>query len=183
VSGGYTTIVADPPWEQPKGGRHNGSDGRASRTRPSVLPYRTMTLDEITAVPVDGLAARSALLYLWVTNAHIEHGYELARRWGFAPSVLLTWCKSPAGLGLGGRFVQTTEHVLFARRGAVPVRERANTTWLHGPRGEHSRKPDAFMDLVERTSPGPYLELWARRQRLGWDTWGNEALEHVEVCA
>ena len=47
----------------------------------------------------------------------------------------------------------------------------------------HSRKPDAFMDLVEQVSPGPYLELFARRQRLGWDTYGNEALPHVQLAA
>jgi len=50
-------------------------------------------------------------------------------------------------------------------------------TW---PRGAHSAKPEAFIDLVETISLGPYLELFARRQRLGWDTWGNEALEHIE---
>ena len=51
--------------------------------------------------------------------------------------------------------------------------EKRNTT--------HSSKPEAFLDLVEQVSPGPYLELFARRQRLGWDTWGNEALEHVSL--
>jgi N6-adenosine-specific RNA methylase IME4 len=60
---------------------------------------------------------------------------------------------------------------------------RAAGRWFTWPRGGHSQKPDAFVDLVEQVSPGPYLELFARRQRLGWDTWGNEALEHVELSA
>lgn len=60
---------------------------------------------------------------------------------------------------------------------------RHPTSWWQWSSGEHSQKPEAFMDLVEQVSPGPYLEMFARRQRLGWDTWGNEALEHVELSA
>ena len=59
--------------------------------------------------------------------------------------------------------------------------EKPLTTWFVWPRAEHSRKPDAFYDLVEQVSPGPYLEMFSRRSRLGWDTWGNEALQHVEL--
>lgn len=74
----------------------------------------------------------------------------------------------------------------FTELARLPIRElserrRLNTTWFQWPRREHSRKPEAFLDLVESVSPGPYLELFARRQRLGWDTWGNEALEHVAL--
>jgi N6-adenosine-specific RNA methylase IME4 len=46
----------------------------------------------------------------------------------------------------------------------------------------HSTKPESFMDYIEASSPSPRLEMFARRQRLGWDTWGNEALEHVELA-
>jgi N6-adenosine-specific RNA methylase IME4 len=69
------------------------------------------------------------------------------------------------------------------RKPASPLRARVDTRWFTWPRGRHSVKPDAFYDLVEQVSPGPYLELFARRQRLGWDTWGNEALNHVELSA
>ena len=63
----------------------------------------------------------------------------------------------------------------FEREGNPPLYAVVNI--------EDSAKPEAFIDLVEQVSPGPYLELFARRQRLGWDTWGNEALEHVELSA
>ena len=179
----YRTIVADPPWEQPSGGRHNGSDGRKVLTKPSALPYPTMPRDAIAGLPVAGLAESEAHLYLWTTNAHVEHAYDVARAWDFAPSVLLTWAKPPRGLGLGGAFTQTTEHVLFARRGTLPALRRLPTTWWLWNRGRHSAKPEAFLDLVESVSPGPYLELFARRQRIGWDTWGNEALNHAELVA
>lgn len=69
-----------------------------------------------------------------------------------------------------------------AAKGESTATGRAAGRWFTWPRGRHSEKPEAFFDLVEQVSPGPYLELFARRQRLGWDTWGNEALEHVELA-
>lgn len=60
-----------------------------------------------------------------------------------------------------------------------PPLDRTTGCWFNWPRGQHSEKPEAFLDLVEQVSPGPYLELFARRQRLGWDTWGDEALDHL----
>lgn len=67
------------------------------------------------------------------------------------------------------------------RKPPAPLGNRIDTRWFTWPRGKHSEKPEAFLDMVETVSPGPYLELFARRNRLGWDTWGNEALEHVAL--
>lgn len=68
-----------------------------------------------------------------------------------------------------------------ASKGEATATGRASGRWFQWPRGEHSAKPEAFLDLVEQVSPGPYLELFARRNRLGWDTWGNESLEHISL--
>ena len=140
-----------------------------------------MTTEEITALPVRDLAAEGAHLYLWAINKYVEAAYDIARAWGFSPSTLLTWAKRPMGIGLGGAFTITTEHVLFCRRGVCPALVRIDSTWWEWKRGEHSAKPQAFLDLVERVSPAPRLELFARTQRLGWDSWGNEALCHVTL--
>jgi N6-adenosine-specific RNA methylase IME4 len=140
-----------------------------------------MSVDEIAALPIRELAEKRAHLYLWTINKYIEDTYEIARLWGFRPVVLLTWAKAPHGEGLGGTFIQTTEHFLFARRGICPAAERVDSTWWQWKRGAHSQKPEAMMDMVEAVSPPPRLELFARRQRLGWDTWGDEALNHVEL--
>jgi N6-adenosine-specific RNA methylase IME4 len=105
----------------------------------------------------------------------------IARAWGFKPSTLLTWCKPPKGIGLGGAYGLTSEFVLYSRRGSLPAKERLDRSWWEWPRSVHSRKPDAFLDIVERVSPGPYLEMFARRDRLGWDTWGNEALNTADL--
>jgi N6-adenosine-specific RNA methylase IME4 len=111
----YRTLVVDPPWEQPSGGPANGTGYAVAGGRPSTRPYPTMSLVSLLDLQYDVAAIRDAgHLYLWATNAHIEDACDLARAWGFRPSVLLTWAKTPRGLGLGGTFTQTTEHVLFA---------------------------------------------------------------------
>lgn len=171
----YRTIVADPPWDVMRGPEWSSN----GKSRP--LTYPTMSVEEIAALPVRDFADKRAHLYIWTINAYVEDTYEIARHWGFRPSTLLTWCKAPNGIGLGGTYSLTTEHVLFCRRGVLPAAKRIDSTWWEWKRGAHSAKPDRFLDQVEEVSPGPYLEMFARRNRLGWDTWGNEALEHVEM--
>lgn len=78
-------------------------------------------------------------------------------------------------------FTSSVEFVLACRRGSLKYTGNAGRQWWEWPRGAHSAKPEAFLDIVEAVSPGPYLELFARRQRLGWDTWGNEALDHAGI--
>lgn len=140
-----------------------------------------MTLAEIENLPVARLADERCHLYLWTVNKYVENAYAVSRSWGFSPATLLVWAKKPQGKGPGGLFSITTEFVLYARRGPEPRRMVVPTSWFDWPRRAQSVKPEAFFDLVEQVSPGPYLELFARRQRLGWDTWGNEALCHVDL--
>ena len=165
----YRTIVADPPWRTTTGPQWGFVEHGHK-----PLAYPTMSLQEIAALPVDDFADEQAHLYLWTTNILVPRAYELVKGWGFKPSVLLTWCKAPYGMGLGDAYGLTTEFVLFAHRGGLRPLTRHPTTWWQWKRGRHSAKPEAFLDIVESVSPGPYLEMFARRQRLGWDTWGNE---------
>lgn len=189
----YRTLVADPPWKVntgPLSGMGMGFETRTNhRSRP--VDYPTLSLEEIAALPVRELAEDDAHLYLWTINRYVEDAYDVARAWGFKPSTLIVWAKTPIGGGMGGSWGISTEYVLFCRRGSLRATGHVTGTWHNWPRPyengkpKHSAKPDAFTDLVEQVSPGPYLELFARRQRLGWDTWGNEALEHVTLgnCA
>ena len=176
----YRTIVADPPWPQKDSGprtepvRGGWAAPKWIGTR-SVVPYPRMSLDEITALPIRAMADTNAHLYLWTTNRFLKNAYSIAEEWGFKASTVLTWCKAPMGLGMGGTFANTTEFCLFCRRGAQPAKQRIDSTWFAWPRGKHSQKPEAFIDLVEQVSPGPYVELFSRRHRLGWDVWGNES--------
>lgn len=176
----YRTIVADPPWHYERTGVTftNASSGEFAS---SATPYESMTLGGIADIPVREWAARDAHLYLWTTNRYLRDAYWIAEAWGFTISCVLVWCKRPTGFNVGGTYMSTVEFVLFCRRGSLKAKRRVERQWFEWSRGEHSAKPEAFLDMVESVSPGPYLELFARRQRLGWDTWGNEALNHVTL--
>lgn len=163
----YRTIVADPPWQMPKAG--------ATKVDASKV-YPTMSLESVCALPVSALAEDDAHLWLWAVNGLLEDAYKVVRAWGFSPLTLVTWCKP--GPGVGHYLRNNTEHVILASRGTpmVPT-TKPLSTWYVWPRGAHSAKPEAFLDLVETVSPGPYLELFARRNRFGWATAGNQCLD------
>lgn len=179
----FSCIVADPPWrvKRIEPTARWGKEGIVS-VGSVELEYPTMSWLEINDLPVRKYAADNAHLYLWTINKYIEQSYEIVRAWGFTPSTMLTWCKPRQGIGLGGTFSITTEHCLFARRGHLAAARRIDSTWWEWPRSGHSSKPEAFLDIVESVSPGPYLELFARRNRLGWSTWGNESLCHIDFA-
>ena len=92
--------------------------------------------------------------------------------WGFSYRSCLTWIKPRLGLG---RYLRNqTEHLLLGVRGKAPIRFRGQGSWLYAPVQAHSHKPEEAYAVIERCSPGPYLELFARRKRPGWDVWGDE---------
>lgn len=167
----FHTIVSDAPWTF---GSPGATKANASRH------YDLMTTEEIAHLPVADVCETDAHLWLWAVNAMLEDAYWVVRCWGFRPINLLTWCKRRPGIG---HYLRTnTEHCIFATRGKPMVPEvKPLSTWYEWPASDHSRKPDAFYDLVETVSPGPYLELFARRTRINWSTWGREALEHVTL--
>jgi N6-adenosine-specific RNA methylase IME4 len=174
----YRTIVIDPPWEYAEGWPGwNGGGGR----RP--LPYASMSTADIAGLPIARILEREGYVFLWTTNRYIEDAFRVVRGWGFTPRTLLVWCKPPRGKGPGGMFAITTEFVVVAQhigprshaRGKRTKGERIDTTWFEWPRRRHSEKPEEFYALVERVAHGPYLDMFARRSRLGWDVWGDEA--------
>ena len=98
--------------------------------------------------------------------------------WGFTYRSCLTWVKP--GLGLGNSYLRNnTEHLLFGTKGKAPILYRSQPTWLFAPRQDHSHKPEEQYAVIERCSPGPYLELFARRKQPGWQVWGNEVASDV----
>lgn len=197
----YRTIVADPPWDHSDGTGAVISQGfgRTRRLLPgparaTVLPYPTMTLGEICTLPVADLAGPDAHLYLWVTNRYLRDVWSVAEAWGFRGVSVQTWCKQPLGFRTGGTFPSNTEFFLFARRGKLSTASYADGRWFQWPRRRgpavglgqkrqsmHSAKPEHFYDLVEQVSPPPYVELFSRRQRLGWDVWGNESANTAQL--
>ena len=174
----YKTIVADPPW--PDAHRLTGVTrvGRVKKERGIAAHYSTMTMTQIADLPVAEISDNDAHLYLWTTNLHLEEAFGVMRAWGFNYRTMLTWCKQ-GHLGLGAYFRTNTEHVLFGIRGSLKTLDRVQGTYFNGPKRGHSVKPGSFGDIVEKCSPGPYLELFARAPRLGWDSWGHGYESHA----
>jgi N6-adenosine-specific RNA methylase IME4 len=188
----YCTLVVDPPWRYTvTQGLPNRTAGTRRRVKPTAEgQYPTMTNAEMRALPVGDMADANAHLYLWVTNPMLYGGrgrkgraegspIDLLEAWGFEYITLLTWHKlGPPGMGFF--FRGDTEHVIFAVRGRLPIAPGIRTSnHFAAHKGRHSEKPDRFYELVERVSPGPYLEMFARRRRYGWDVWGDEAPEEA----
>jgi N6-adenosine-specific RNA methylase IME4 len=157
----FTTVVIDPPWRYENVATRGAAEDH----------YPTMSLTELDGLDVP--AADDAHLYLWATNAFLAHAFNLVTTWGFTYKTTLTWCKP--SIGMGNYYRNNTEHVLFAVKGRLPTNRNDVGTWFLADRKRHSAKPEVFYDLVESCSPGPYLEMFARRRRLGWHVWGNEA--------
>ncbi len=175
--GKFSTFVVDPPWRY----------GNTSTRGAAENHYDTMSIDELCALTVvPDSAAEQSHLYLWTTAGHLPEAFKVMEAWGFEYRTYLVWVKPQ--MGMGNYFRVSTELVLFGIRGKMRTRDRGIKNYFTAPRARHSAKPLMFHDLVEKASPGPYLELFSRcnagqmltgcqcsKCRLGWDTWGVES--------
>jgi len=178
VSGPYSTILADPPWQ------FQNRTGKIAPEHKRLQRYPTMELKEIMELPVSRFASAKSHLYLWVPNAQLQEGLKVMESWGFTYKTNLIWYKirkdgGPDGRGVGFYFRNVTEIVLFGVKGSMrtlnPGRRQVNI--ITSRKREHSRKPDSLYDIIEACSPAPYFELFARFHRTGWSQWGNEDVE------
>lgn len=179
-SGPFSCIVADPPW--PYAGRGPAS---SREHRPNSFGAAPSSLERYGSISIPALKAldpqvkEKAHLYLWTTNSFLCEAHEVARAWGFDPKTLLTWGKiKPDGtpsMKTGHYFRGATEHILFATRGNLRLSgEGCEPTLFLSRRLPHSVKPEWLYGLCEERSPGPRLEMFARKQRPGWTSWGDE---------
>ena len=163
----YPTILADPPWRTPN---QKGQWGASQH-------YPLMSIAEIAALPVARVSAENAHVWLWVTNADWKQQVTVMEAWGFHYKSCLTWIKPYYGLGMYLR--NQTEHLLLGVKGRMAFQFRSQGSWFYAPKQDHSHKPEEQYAIIERCSPGPYLELFARRTRPGWHVWGNEVESDV----
>jgi site-specific DNA-methyltransferase (adenine-specific) len=170
----YQTIYADPPWPI----KWNASAAIGKKH----IDYPTMPISEICALPVHELADTNCTLFMWTTNAFLPESLGVLRHWRFHYKMLFTWCKNN---GMGGHPRNATEHMMIATRGEPAGDRHASATlnWLEHPRLSHSEKPEPFRQIIERISPAPRLELFARKRSEGWDVWGNQIDGGIEWTA
>lgn len=175
VEGKYKTILADPPW------RFQNSTGKVAPEHKRLSRYETLSFQEIMDIPVNSIAEANSHLYLWVPNALLAEGLETMKKWGFTYKTNIVWYKirkdgGPDGRGVGFYFRNVTELLLFGIKGKIRTLQpgRTQVNIIRTRKREHSRKPDEIFNIIEKCSPGPYLELFARGKREGWTLWGNE---------
>jgi N6-adenosine-specific RNA methylase IME4 len=175
LSGRFGTILIDPPW------RFANRTGKVAPEHKRLRRYPTMSFEEIAALPVANLALPKSHLYLWSPNALLLEALTIMKAWGFEYKTNIVWYKvrkdgGPDGRGVGFYFRNVTELLLFGVKGKLrtlkPGRRQVNVVITR--KQEHSRKPDEIYEIIEACSPGPFVELFARERRSGWNQWGDE---------
>lgn len=175
-------ILADPAWS------YLTYSGASVPQRAEEQHYDVMTLEDLMELPVGDLAADDCALVMWTIGSHLDQAIKLGEHWGFEyKSDLFVWVKvgkkdpSVRPIGLGKWTRKQTEMALIFSRGHpkrldAGVRQliEAEEHIIHAAKREHSRKPDEQYERLERLVSGPYVELFARQHRLGWQSWGNE---------
>ena len=159
--GPFHVISIDPPW--PYGTEYDPHGRRAAN------PYPEMSLEDIAGLSIP--AADNCVLWLWTTHKFMRHSFGLLDQWGFRDVAILTWVKDRMGLGSWLR--SQTEYCIMAVKGSPPIQLTNQTTVIHGPLREHSRKPDAFYEMVDGLCVGARLDYFSREKRDGWAQVGN----------
>lgn len=168
----FNTVVIDPPWPITMAGQF-----KSRHSRPTELPYETMTLDQIKALPINSLLNPGAHVYLWATNKTLRDAYAVLDAWGIRFHQVLVMTK-PSGMTPSLGYIFGTEFCLLAINGSPMQKFRKCGTLNHFSRpatkGGHSVKPDYFYSMVETMSSGPYADIFSRKKRDGWELWGDE---------
>lgn len=185
----YGAILADPPWPfdtWSERGRDRCPDAKQNG-RPE-RHYRTMPVSEIMALPVADFAARDCVLFLWCVDSRLPDALRVGEAWGFTyKTKAFCWIKTgvrvrhPMGLGHWTR--SNPEDCWLFTRGRPRRLDAGVPKLIEAPRREHSRKPDEVYDPIERLVAGPYLELFARTSRPGWDAWGQQVGRWIAPAA
>lgn len=188
----FAAIMADPPWHFRA--RTALQVGNWTSRRDAEKHYPVMGVEDIAALPVREIAAPDAHLFLWTTGPCLRQAFEVIEAWGFRYSaVAFTWIKLKRSMGAGQLSLVSTgdldallhvglglttrknaEFCLLARRGNARREAKDVREIILAPVREHSRKPDEAYRRVERYCAGPYLEIFSRERRPGWEAWGNE---------
>jgi N6-adenosine-specific RNA methylase IME4 len=174
TASGYGVILADPPWDW-KSWSKKGEKKSASQY------YQVMEQGGLSGLPVASYAAPDCCLFIWVLNSMLDRGLQLVDAWGFTyKTVGFVWIKqNPSGhgfhMGLGYHTRQNAELCIIATKGKPKRMSGGVRQIIVSPRREHSRKPDELYGRIEELYPGPYLELFSRTNRKGWDSWGDQS--------
>ena len=140
-----------------------------------------MTEAEIKRLRVADLAAEQSHCFLWATHRFLPIAFDILLWYGFQYAFTMVWHK-PAGRQIAGYPCYNAEFVVYGHRGAMQggsrhpgfLETKNSPVCFNAPRGNHSEKPAEFYELLRRVTPGPWIDLFARKRHPGFDAWGNE---------
>ena len=174
ISKKYNIIYSDPPWTFTT--RSDKGKGKSPENH-----YNCMSLKDICNLPVNNIAEKDCVLFMWVVDPLLHKAFEVIKAWGFEyKTVAFTWAKqnrkSPGFFtGLGYWTRGNPEMCLLATKGRPKRVSKSVSQLVIDTRREHSRKPDRIRDdIVNLCGDLPRIELFARQKTKGWDVWGNE---------
>ena len=174
----YNIIYADPPWRYFRSGVQGSADPH----------YSSMSLDEICSLPVSEIAADDCTLFLWTTYPKLKEALSVIEAWGFTyVSVAFVWLKQNRiadswyyGLGFWTR--GNSEICLLAKKGNPKRQSNRVHQFIISHIEQHSKKPDVTRDkILQLMGDLPRIELFARQVSPGWDVWGNEVENSIEL--
>lgn len=190
---GYQTVLADPPWPY---GDSLPSDG----VRGAGEHYDLLDVGHIAGLgrAVNEVTAGNAHCYIWSTGSFLDDAYHVMREWGFTPKTVITWVKPTSAdealpherdgparvtprMGMGQYFRNCVEFMVFGVKGSLNLQRDDLHTVFFAERTDHSAKPEKSFRLIEQASPAPRLELFGRRDRPGWDVWGDEVSDDFDA--
>lgn len=164
--------MIDPPWDISMAGKMD------THTTKENLPYKTMALEDIKNIPIGKIANIGCHVYCWTTNAMLRDTFNVLDAWGVNFHLCLVWTKN-SGIAPCLGYVFSTEFCLLGFFGK-PMQKFSSSgkvNWLNlkqNSQGKHSSKPIEWYKLIEKMSPPPRIDIFARTQKLNWDVFGDE---------
>jgi len=174
----YSIIYADPPWS---------FNFHKRNLKDKSHLYQTMKSQDILDLNISNLTKEDCVLFLWVMNSEIPLALECIKNWGFKyKTVAFTWAKltkhNKYHFG-GGNWTRSNPEICLLATKGKPKRKSASVRNLVVSKlREHSRKPDEVRNsIIELVGDLPRIELFAREKTEGWDVWGNEVENDIEL--
>jgi site-specific DNA-methyltransferase (adenine-specific) len=186
----YSVIYADPAWsynDKRTGAGKNNPNGAGG----ALKHYSTMSTDEICKLPIQEISADSCMLFMWATSPLLPDAFKVMDAWGFKyKTVGFVWAKTTndqmkiRGDGIGNYTIQNAEFCLIGLKGKYWRNKTGVKQFILSPKAKHSEKPNETRNrILELCGDLPRVELFARQNFEGWDAWGNEVSNSIELNA
>lgn len=187
----YNVIYADPCWS------FNNKNTGGSMVSGADAHYDTLSVEQLCGLPIKNITDDNCVLFMWWVGSQPMEALEVMTSWGFTLKTMtgFVWVKTTKhdkmDFGMGFWTRQGSENCLIAVKGKprridAGLRAVREVEWpddtCYATNEKHSKKPDCFRNrIVELMGDKPRVELFARQSSIGWDVWGNEVNNSINL--